>query len=407
MIDLAIDKFFNELEIFEDINGPNHYKEKIWGSLRSFLDSNDISSALDVYNNFFNAYWIGIQQDENPYSNLVDLLRRHEESSEDLVLKQRDHFYHSVFVFIIGLCIYSKNTSFRKAFDNYALDKSKYYDFYNTCHEEFFYRWGITSLFHDIAYPIEILFKQINSYFGVLWHYPGKQPTDPIVHFNINNLETFMRLPKLEPYSAGKKAFYLKYPQLRNVPDDSLKLISLNISNSLSISYIDFYKHLVEHADLQCTKGFIDHSFFSAILVLNWYYELIKTTNWNPAYFYFPIVDIASSILMHNHYNYQLTKPPFSLGRLRPSQHPMSFLLILCDELQEWGRYEYGTNKLKTTFPLEAELYVDENNLEIHYMVEKDCKNLSYLDKISERIQKLLYIEDVFESIKTKGMVIK
>ena len=45
----------------------------------------------------------------------------------------------------------------------------------------------------------------------------------------------------------------------------------------------------------------------------------------------------AGAILLHNYYKNVLQKPPSSLGLLEPEQHPLGFLRILCDELQEWN----------------------------------------------------------------------
>jgi hypothetical protein len=41
------------------------------------------------------------------------------------------------------------------------MDKTNYPYSYDTRHEEFFYRWGLASLFHDVGYPVEIIGKQI------------------------------------------------------------------------------------------------------------------------------------------------------------------------------------------------------------------------------------------------------
>ncbi len=40
--------------------------------------------------------------------------------------------------------------------------------------KSFLYRWGITSLFHDVAYPLEITIKQLNEYYNYSVSYGEK-----------------------------------------------------------------------------------------------------------------------------------------------------------------------------------------------------------------------------------------
>jgi len=42
------------------------------------------------------------------------------------------------------------------------MNKKDYPYSYDTKNEEFFYRWGLAALFHDVGYPVEIVGRQIN-----------------------------------------------------------------------------------------------------------------------------------------------------------------------------------------------------------------------------------------------------
>jgi len=157
-------RFFDELEIFEDISRGHNYKAFLRQAINEFLESETKQSALAVYDAFFGSYRITLGGASNRFIDLLDVLRSYEENAGTLVDQQRDHYIHSVNVFILGLCIYIQNAKFRAAFDVANLNKIDYPKLYDTQHEEFFYRWGIASLFHDVGYPIEIIGKQLKKF---------------------------------------------------------------------------------------------------------------------------------------------------------------------------------------------------------------------------------------------------
>ena len=67
-----------------------------------------------VYNMFFDVYRVN-QQSNRSFVDLLDLLRGYEENTATLIDGQRDHYTHSVNVFILGMCIYSQNQFYRNA----------------------------------------------------------------------------------------------------------------------------------------------------------------------------------------------------------------------------------------------------------------------------------------------------
>ena len=142
-----LNHFFDELEIFEDTSRGHSYKAFIRQAILEFIENETKKNALAVYEAFFDSYRIKIEGDSNPFIDLLDVLRTYEENAATLIDKQRDHYIHSVNVFILGLCIYSQNTNFRTAFTTKNLDKTDYPYSYDTSHEEFFYRWGSRHFF--------------------------------------------------------------------------------------------------------------------------------------------------------------------------------------------------------------------------------------------------------------------
>ena len=61
-------------------------------------------------------------------------------------------------------------------------------------------------------------------------------------------------------------------------------------------------------------------------------------------------------------------KPPFKLSPLRACQHPIAYLLILCDEIQDWNRNAYGEFDIPS---IEKDVNLFINNHELIL----SCKN--------------------------------
>lgn len=362
--------FFDELEVFEDLSRGHSYKAYLRQSVIEFLENETKDTAFSVYRSFFDSYRITLEGQTNPFIDLLDVLLSYEERASTLIDKQRDHYVHSVYVFILGLCIYAQNEVFQAAFNAANLDKSYYPFSYDTKGEEFFYRWGIASLFHDVGYPVEIIGKQINKFisFATEVDQQGQVKT----HLEFDNFEDFNSIAEILPKADFIKAYYDNHPSCAYV--DLLKpndLLAHKLHLSLGVDLKTVKTALDRFPIVMAENGFIDHGYYSAIIVLRWYGYLIQNCKYKPEYFFYPILDSASAILLHNYYKNVLMKPPFSRGPLSPREHPIAFLLILCDELQEWNRTAYGILDKKRNQADEASLLVTEDRLEITY-IDKD-----------------------------------
>lgn len=394
-----IKTFFNNLEIYEDIEKKTNYKENIYNSIIKFLDNRTEINAYAVYESFFNAYWIGIQEDINPFLELTKKMKNFEEYSGKLLESHRDHYIHTVFVFLLGLSIYSQNSKYRQIFSDYALDKSKYPDFYKTQYEEFFYRWGISSLFHDIAYPLEITIKQANDYISFISEYSDFSEGIKGIGIKLSTSYELFNLPVLEPRPKSKDKFYKKYNELKTrFLDNSISLLSYVLCKNFNIDLGKIEKNLKDYVENMNKKNIIDHGFFSAIIVLRWYYYLIKKTNWNPAYFYFPILDSSTSILLHNYYKHTLMEDPFNLNLMNANQHPIAYLLILCDELQEWNRKDYGRIEIKKNNPVNFDLFIDNKELKIKYQYSSENYDENFIDRKYWKITSVIDIDNIFNN---------
>ena len=95
-------------------------------------------------------------------------------------------------------------------------------------------------------------------------------------------------------------------------------------------------------------------------------------------FFFYPIVDGATAILLHNYYMNVLQKSPFNLPALHPIQSPLSYLLILCDELQEWNRQPFGIKDKKRSHVNDLNIIIDDTRLEVDYIVKNGSMGLGF-----------------------------
>ena len=388
-------KFFDELEVFEDISRGHSYKAYLRQSVIEFLEDETKDTAFGVYRSFFDSYRITLEGETNPFIDLLDVLLSYEERASTLIDKQRDHYVHSVYVFILGLCVYTQSPQFREAFDAVNLDKSYYPFSYDTKGEEFFYRWGIASLFHDVGYPVEIIGKQINKFisFATEVDQQGQVRT----HLEFDNFEEFNTIAEIIPKSEFIKSYYDNHPSCAYV--DLLKpndLLAHKLHLSLGVDLKTQKTALDNFPSIMAESGFIDHGYYSAIIVLRWYSYLIQSCNYKPEYFFYPVLDSASAILLHNYYKNALMKPPFNKGPLSPEEHPIAYLLILCDELQEWNRTAYGIQDKKRSLADEASLLINERRLEITYIDRNGALPDQFAPNKELTLSKLLDMDALF-----------
>ncbi len=388
--------FFDELEVFEDISRGHNYKAYLHQAVLEFLEDETKETAFAVYRSFFDSYRITLEGKSNPFIDLLDVLLSYEERASTLIDKQRDHYIHSVNVFILGLSIYTQNENFRDAFDAVNMDKNNYPFSYDTKHEEFFYRWGIAALFHDVGYPVEIIGKQINKFINYATEVDSNVRIK--THLEFDNFEELNAIAEVLPRVEFTKCYYDKFPSSAHL--DLLKPIDLlahKLHLSLRIDLKTIKTALDRFIEVMAKNGFIDHGFYSAIIVLRWYGFLIQNCNYKPDYFYFPILDSASAILLHNYYKNVILKPPFDKGSLSPREHPIAYLLILCDELQEWNRTAYGILDKKRNLAEDASLSITENRLDMTYIDHDSALPEKFAADKEATLTKLLDMDALFK----------
>lgn len=373
-----------------------HYErgEELYSSVKNFCKQPDIDSAEAVFLSFLSTYRC------DGLSDLTEAMKKFEITSGTLIQSQRDHYIHSVNVFLLGICLFYKNSKINDSIRS----QIEYPDRYSEINEEFLYRWGLIALFHDIGYPIEIAYKSIREFStkllysnlvlsnGQIVRDGNLYSKDLVITLQIPQLEDILYLNKIPPKKEFLEEFSQKYPDLiDNMPNNSFNLVSAIISE-MGYSDINTIQNRVETKFKDSLNiGEIDHGIFSTIIFLKWLNDAFIKSDWNPAYYYYPIANAACAIFLHNTYDYIFMKPPFSWPKLSLNKNPLAYLLILCDRVQEYDRVSYGHID-KGCNIANIDLQIDEDNFILSLIISKNQKDMNFVD---------IFIDDIIRSVKT------
>ena len=391
-----VNRFFDELEMYEDTVNGHSYKAYIHESIRTFLENESPENAFDVFRTFFDSYKISLGDEDNAFLDLIDILKEYESTAATLIDKQRDHYVHSVNVFITGLSIFAANGQYRLAF-NSAVPEKEYENAYYTKNEEFFYRWGLASLFHDVGYPIEIVGNQINRFLGIITAVDGEEVK---VKARIS-YDNFPALNHIREVTADPEAFskaYLNaYGSAKYIDCfKPLDLMADHIHHTLGADQDEVLDALNGFVRKMGETGFIDHGYYSALIILRWYGYLIQKAEYNSQYLYWPVLDSATAILLHNWFRNVLRKDPFNLPPMSASAYPIAYLLILCDELQEWNREAHGI-VTKTFTPVETvHMGINDGYLAATFISRNGYLPEGFASDKESFLRSLLNIDEVF-----------
>ena len=350
--------------------------------LERFINSGATQDAFNVYYCFLEIF-LGSYGKSN---RMVELLSEYEANGSSLLMKHRDHYSHSVYVFALGLAIYETNDNFRRAFNTfYHFDAQGDDPEQNHAAANFFLKyWGLTSLFHDIGYPFELTFEQVMAYFRADDETRGRN--NPYVVYR--NMES---MTKLSPRARER------FEQIYDRRFDSVEaLLAHDVTQKLGATYgftEDYLAGLLKKktSSPEDFAYYMDHAFFSALRL---YHELMdamgideddggaRSEALQSAH-----VDALSAILLHYVvYRYSIafcdegTKP-----RLTMDMFPLAWLLILCDELQCWDRTAYGRDSRTELAPMGVEFDFDNNRLIARYLYDEEEQ-----DKIDDYLWKFV-----------------
>lgn len=324
-------------------------------SIINFLYSGKKEDAYNIFYCFLEMF-IG---DYNRTESMVELLSEYESNGSRLLMKHRDHYSHSAFVFILGLAIYNSNKKFSDAYNS----------FYNVngCEaaNHFLEYWGLTSLFHDIGYPFELPFEQLESYFEVD---NKKRHEAPFLSYS--NLNSLIKIDR----KIARRINDIYKDDIYAVFENTNELFAYAITERLAKTYYFTKEQMTRILSKKpCNPDeynyYMDHAYFSANLVFQKLFANIDDTS----KFTIEHIDAMTAIILHNSlYKFSVADyndPEINIP-LKPDLHPLAYLLMLCDELQCWDRTAYGRVSTKELHPVDVNITFSEDVINASYIFD-------------------------------------
>lgn len=333
--------------------------------LEKFIESGNAQDAYNVYYCYFELTLTRYGRSKK----MIELLSEFESNGSSLLMKHRDHYSHTVYVFTLGLAIYETNEHFRRAYKQfYHFDTDeKNIEADRSAAHHFLTIWGMTALFHDIGYPFEIPFEQVMSYFEVA----GTMRGEGVPYLAYHNM-----VPMTKLNAEEKEHFRKLYHKTFDTTDELFAHVTARI---LSEEYSFSEGHLSVLLSKKASEPnsfnyFIDHAYFSA----NRLYREIVNSPLGPSYIKEPHMDALCAILLHNSiYKFAIAfykdkNPEIRKAPLRMETFPLAYLLFLCDELQCWDRTAYGRSSRLELHPFSADMDFSGNALQITYNFDSE-----------------------------------
>ena len=329
--------------------------------LEKFIDSGAAEDAYTVYYCYLEMFFGHYGKSKK----MVELLSEFEANGSSLLMKHRDHYSHSIYVFALGLAVYESNAIYRRTFKKfYGFDTD---DTNETADHEaaycFLEYWGLTALFHDIGYPFELPFEQVMSYYEVAGEKRGKGS----VYIAYHNLDTITALA-----DVAKEHFEKVYGRSFATTED---LFAFGITQKLGKAYDFSEEYIREKISTKPIRPdtfgyFMDHAYFSSARLYREIVNSLGIEEVNEKH-----VDALTAILLHNSlYKFAISfyKNKDAKAPLRMDMHPLAFMLMLCDELQCWDRTAYGRNSRTELHPMAASFDFSGNAIQAVYYYDQN-----------------------------------
>ncbi len=329
--------------------------------LEKFIHSGVAEDAYTVYYCYLEMFFGHYGKSKK----MVELLSEFESNGSSLLMKHRDHYSHSVYVFALGLAVYESNPVFRAKFKQfYDMDP----DDANKAEDRkaaacFLEYWGLASLFHDIGYPFELPFEQVLSYYEV----GGKDRDEGGLFLAYRNVELITKLEK-EAQTHFETEFGRPFATTE-------ELFAWGITDRLGKAYGFTEEFMLKtiHDKPIAPEGFqyhMDHAYFSATRLYREIEKYVGIGNIKQKH-----LDALTAILMHNSlfkFHIARYKDDDRKSPLRIDQHPLAWLLMLCDELQCWDRTAYGRNSRTELHPMAADFVFKNNAINAVYYYDQE-----------------------------------
>ena len=344
--------------------------------LEKFIDSGSAEDAYTIYYCYLEMFFGHYGKTKK----MVELLSEFESNGSSLLMKHRDHYSHSVYVFALGLAIYESNAAYRtsfKSFYGFDTDGSNAEEDHAAacCFLEY---WGLTSLFHDIGYPFELPFEQVLSYYEVT----GNKRGENSLYLAYCNVDTITKLG-----AAAKEQFRKIYGRAF---DNTEELFAFGIAEKLSKTYEFTEEYIYDkiHGKPRSPNSFnyfMDHAYFSATRLYREIENSVGIEKINEKH-----VDALTAILLHNSlFKFAISFFGSKTKQKQPlamKEHPLAYMLMLCDELQCWDRTAYGRNSRTELHPMAADF--DFKNNAVHAIYYYDREEQEKIDAFKVRYRR-------------------
>ncbi|MGN0270789.1 MAG: hypothetical protein ACI4CX_08875 [Candidatus Weimeria sp.] len=409
----------------DDLNGDSAGRGQIPKAMEWDINRLCLENAIHVFvesglaEDAFDIYFCYLEMFIGEYSNsgkLIEQVAEFEQNASSLLMKHRDHYSHSVYVFLIGLAIYDTNPAYRNAFENFYGIKNEHEAAY-----KFLEFWGLTALFHDTGYPFEIPYEQVKAYFTKS-ELIGERNSDddqknwPFLSYQ--NMDWFIDLDSFDAKSSLWNDLMpdgYKDSKQETVDD----ILAANVAYRLEKHYSNYDKFRkysqnsgASYTDYMSSEilgnkpghperfnDFMDHGYWSATILFSQLVNILdedKIRKNSQMY-----MDSLTAVLLHNSiYKFCVTcykdNKEFKDG-LRAEWHPLAFLLFLCDELQAWDRTAYGQNSRSEVHAMDCDFEFKGKTVIAKYVVDKKLKDkvgakIEGNEKFQKDIEMILYI---------------
>ena len=327
-------------------------------AVHMFMKTGTAEDAFDVYYCYMEMF----MGDYHTSKRMIELLSEYESNASSLLSKHRDHYSHSVYVFILGLAIYEANAYYRQTYKIfYGIE-----DEHKAAHH-FLEFWGLTSLFHDIGYPFELPFEQVKSYFADTEKTAGNKRLPFIAYNNTADFISFTDGEKNAVVGLGNGSC--------QAAENICGLLAQNIANRMGCEYGVTVEPLTASlADKPAYPdkfgGYMDHAFFSSTILFRKLVEGLSKLK--PEH-----IDALSAIVLHNSlFKFTVTgNYKDNFHPLKAELHPLAYMLMLCDELQCWNRTSYGKNSRRETHPMWCHFTFRDNEIFALYAFDTEEQN--------------------------------
>ncbi len=329
--------------------------------LEKFIDSGVAEDAYTIYYCYLEMFFGHYGKSKK----MVELLSEFESNGSSLLMKHRDHYSHSVYVFALGLAVYETNAAYRRKFKIFygfdPADENREEDHAAAC--SFLEYWGLTSLFHDIGYPFELPFEQVMSYYEVAGQKRGKGSLFIAYH----DVDTITALG-----DEVRKHFAELYKRSFTSTEE---LFAFGITDKLGEAYDFKEDYILKKIHDKPVKPdsfgyYMDHAYFSSVRLFREIVNSIGIDKVTEKH-----IDALTAILLHNSlfkFAVSFYKEDYHKEPLRMEVHPLAYLLMLCDELQCWDRTAYGRNSRTELHPMAASFDFAGNAIRAIYYYDRE-----------------------------------